>query len=174
MEDVGILPAVVDSRPVVVAAVVGVAFAGPLSGSRPFGTEPLHCGPCCLVLCRVPFSENDFCFAADTPTASDIVATAGGVTAVAAITVAVTLVVPAIDLVGATVARLYNLYSAVLLFVALVCAIGVVAASALRLLLGLLGPRMPSVPASHLMRTVVPHFVLLPPHCPLFLALSPL
>ena len=36
VEDVGILSAAVDTRPVVVAAVVGVAFAGPLSGSRLF------------------------------------------------------------------------------------------------------------------------------------------
>ena len=41
MEAVGILPADVDTRPVV----VGVAFAGPLSGSRLFGNEPLHWGP---------------------------------------------------------------------------------------------------------------------------------
>ena len=33
---VGILPAAIDTRPVVVAAVVGVAFAGHLSGSRLF------------------------------------------------------------------------------------------------------------------------------------------
>ena len=174
MEDVGILPAFDDTRPVVVAAVVGVAFAVPLSSSRPFGTEPLHWGPCCLVLCRVPFAENDSYFAADTPPAADIVATAGGVASVAAIAVAVPLVVPAIDLGGTKVARLYNFYSAVPLSVALVCALGVVAASALRLLLGLLGPRMPSVPAAHLMRSVVPHSVLLPPRCPLFFALSPL
>ena len=57
----------------------------PLSGSRPVGTEPLHWGPCCLVLCRVPFAENDFCLAADNLPAVDIVATAGGVAAVAAI-----------------------------------------------------------------------------------------
>ena len=98
MEDVGIFPAVDDTLPVVVTAVVGVAFAGPLSGCRPFGTEPLHWGPCCLVLCCVPFAENDFCFAADTPPAVDIVATDGGVAAVASIAVAVPLVVPAIDL----------------------------------------------------------------------------
>ena len=36
MEDFGILPAGVDTRPVVVGAVVGVAFAGPLYGSRLF------------------------------------------------------------------------------------------------------------------------------------------
>ena len=35
VEDVGILSAVVDTLTVVVAAVVGVAFAGPLSGSHP-------------------------------------------------------------------------------------------------------------------------------------------
>ena len=58
MEDVGILPAAFDTRPVVVDAVVGVACAGPLSGSLPFVNEPLHWGPCCLVPCRVPFSEK--------------------------------------------------------------------------------------------------------------------
>ena len=174
MEDFGILPAVDDTRPVVVAAVLGVAFAGPMYGSRPFGNEPLHWGPCCLILYRVPFAENDFCFAADTPPAVDIVATAGGVAAVATIAVAVSLVVTAIDFGGPKVARLYNCYSNVPLFVALVCALGVVAASALRLLLGLLGPRMPSVPAAHLLRPVVPHFVLLPTRCTLFLALLPL
>ena len=130
MEDVGILPAVVDTLPVVVAAVVGVAFAGPLSGSRLFGTEPLHWGPCCLVLCRTPFAENDDCLAADNLPAVDIVAPAGGFAAVPDISVAVTLVVPAIDLGGLKVARLYYCYCDVPLFVALVCALGVVAASA--------------------------------------------
>ena len=36
VEAVGILPADVDTRPVVVAAAVGVACAGPLFGSRLF------------------------------------------------------------------------------------------------------------------------------------------
>ena len=161
-------------RPLAVAAVVGVAFASSLSASCPFGTEPLHWGPCCLVLCIVPFPENDLCFPADNLPAVEIVATAWGVAAVAAIAVAVPLVVPAIDLGWAKVARLYYCYSAVPIFVALVCALGVVAASALRLLLGLLGPRMPSILAAHLLRPVVPHFVLLPPRCPFFLAMSPL
>ena len=107
MEDVGILPDVVDTLPVVVAAVVGVAFAGPLSGSRPFGTEPLHWGPYCLVLCRVPFAENDFCFAADNLPDVDIVATAWSVAAVADIAVAVPLVLPSVYLGGAKVVRLY-------------------------------------------------------------------
>ena len=49
VEDVGILLAGVDTRPVVTAVSVGVAFAGPLSGSRPFGNEPFHWGPCCLI-----------------------------------------------------------------------------------------------------------------------------
>ena len=100
MEDVGIPPAVVDTRPVVVADVVGVAFSGPLSGSCPFGTAPLYWGPCCLVLCRALFAENDFCFSADNLPAVDIVATDGGVAAVSAIAVDVPLVVPAIDLGG--------------------------------------------------------------------------
>ena len=47
-----------------------------------------------------------------------------------AISVAVPLVVPATDLGGPNVARLYYFYSDVPLFVALVCALRVVAASA--------------------------------------------
>ena len=90
-------------------------------------------GPCFLVPCRVPFSENYDCFAADNLPAVDIVATAGGVAAVAAIAVAVPLVVPAIDLGGAKVARLCYFYSTVPV-VAVLCALGVVVASALRLL----------------------------------------
>ena len=96
MEAVGILPAAVHTRPVG----VGVAFSAPLSSSRLFGNEPLHWGPCCLVLCRIPFSENDDCFAADSLPAVDIVSTAGGFAAVSAIAVAVPLVVSAIDLGG--------------------------------------------------------------------------
>ena len=130
MEDVGILPAAFYTRPVVVSAVVGVSFSGPLSGSPLFGNEPLHWGPCCLVPCRIPFAENDDCFAADNLPAVDIVSTAGGVDTVAAIAVAVPLFVPAIDLGGAKVARLYYCYIDVPLFVVLVWALGVVAASA--------------------------------------------
>ena len=70
-------------------------------------------------------------------------------------------------------AHLYYCYSTVPV-VAVVCALGVVVASALRLLLGLLFPQMPYVLVAHLMRPVVPHFVLLPPRCPLFLSLLPL
>ena len=173
MDDVGILLSGVDTRPVVVAAVVGVAFAVPLSGIRPFGIESLNWGPFCLVLCRVPFSENDFFFADDNLPAVAIVATAGGVAAAVAIVVAVPLVVPAIDLGRLKAVRLCYCYSTVSV-VAVVCALGVVVASELRLLLGLLGPRMPSVLAAHLLRPVVPHFVLLPPRCPFFLALLPL
>ena len=139
-----------------------------------FGDEPLHWGPCCLVPCRVPFAENDDCFAADNLPAVDIVATAGVFTAMSAISVAVPLVGTVIDLGGPKVARLYYFYSGVLLFVALVCALGLVAASALRLLLGLLGPRMSFELAAHLPQPVAPHFVILPPRCPLFLALLPL
>ena len=58
MEDVVILPPAVDTRPVVVDAVVGIACAGPMSGSRPFVNEPLHWGPCCLVPCRSPSTED--------------------------------------------------------------------------------------------------------------------
>ena len=51
VEDVGIRPAVVDIRPVVVASVVGVAYTGPLLGSRLFDNSPLHWGP---LYCLVP------------------------------------------------------------------------------------------------------------------------
>ena len=70
-------------------------------------------------------------------------------------------------------ARLRCCYNTVSV-VAVVYVLEVVVASALRLLLGLLVPRMPSVLAAHLLRPVGPHFVLLPPRCPLFLALLPL
>ena len=91
-----------------------------------------------------------------------------------AIAVAVPLVVPAIDLGGPKVVRLYYCYSESPLFFALVCALGVMAASAKRLLMGLLVPRTPFELAVHLPQPVVPHFVLLPPRCLLFLTLSPL
>ena len=103
MDDVGILLAGFDTRPVVAAVAVGVAFAGSLSGIRPFGIESLNWGPCCLFLCRVPFAENDFCFADDNLPAVGIVDTAEVVAAAVAIVVAVPLVVPAIDLGGAKV-----------------------------------------------------------------------
>ena len=122
-------PAAVDTRPVVVAAVVGVACAGTLFVSRLYDNLPLHWGPCCLVPCRVPFAEHDDRFAADNLSAVDIVATAGGFADVPEIDVAVPLVVPVIDLGGPKVARLYYCYCDVPLFVALVCALGVVSAS---------------------------------------------
>ena len=100
MDAAGILLAGVDTRPVVAAVDLGVAFAGPLSEIRLFGTESLHWGPYCLFLCRVPFDENDFCFANDNHPAVGIVATAEVVVAAVAIVVAVPLVVPAIDLGG--------------------------------------------------------------------------
>ena len=57
---------VVDIRPAVVAAVVGVACAGPLLGSRLFDNSRLHWGPLfCLIPCRVPFAENVGCLASD-------------------------------------------------------------------------------------------------------------
>ena len=50
VEAIGIHPAVVDTRPVFVADVVGVACAGSLFGSRLFDNSPLHWGPlCCLI-----------------------------------------------------------------------------------------------------------------------------
>ena len=63
----GILLAGFDTRPDVSDVVVGVAFAGLLSGNRLFGIESSHWGPFCLFLCLVPFAENYFCFADDTP-----------------------------------------------------------------------------------------------------------
>ena len=102
----GIHPDVIDTRPVGVDAVVGVACAGSLFGSRLFDNSPLHWGPrCCLFPCRVPFAENIGCLATDNLPAVDIVATAGGFAAVPAISMSVPLVVPAIDLGGANVAR---------------------------------------------------------------------
>ena len=97
MEAVGIFPAAVDIRPVV----VGFAFSGPLYSCRLFFNEPMHWGPRYLVPSCVPFAENDDCFADDNLPAVDIVATAGGFASLPAIAVAVTLVVPAIDLGGA-------------------------------------------------------------------------
>ena len=173
MDGFGILLAGFDTRSVVAAVVVGVAFAGPLSGICLFGTESSHWGPCCLFLCCVPFSENDFCFDDDTLPAVGIVATAEVVVAAVAIVVAMPLVLSAIDLRGAKVAHLHCSYNTVPA-VAVVCALEVVIASALRLLLGLVVSRIPSVLAAHLLQPVVPNFVLLPPRCPLFLALLPL
>ena len=89
-----------DTRPVVAAVAVGVAFSGPLSGIRLFGTESLHRGPCCLFLCRGPFAETDFCFVDDTLLAVGIAATDEVVVAAVAIVVAVPLVVSTIDLGG--------------------------------------------------------------------------
>ena len=134
MDDVGILLAGVDTHPVVAAVAVGVAFADPLSATRLFGIESLNWGPYCLFLCRVLFAENDFCFADDNLPGVGIVSTAEVVVAAVAIVVAVTLVVPAIYLGGAQVARLHYCYNTVPV-VAVVCALGVVVASALRLVL---------------------------------------
>ena len=144
MDGAGILLASFDTRPVVSTVVVGVAFAGPLSGNHLFGTESLYWGPCCLLLFRVPFYENDFCFADDNLPGVGIVSTDEVVVAAVAIVVAVPLVVSAIDLGGGQVARLRCCYNIVPI-VAVVCVLEVVVASALRLLLGLLVPRMPSV-----------------------------
>ena len=100
MDGAGILLAGFDTRPVVAAVVVGIAFAGPRYGNRLFGTVSSNWGPCCLFLCLVPFAENNFCFADDTLPAVGIVATAELVVAAVAIVVSVTLVVSAIDLGG--------------------------------------------------------------------------
>ena len=57
---------VVDIRPAIVAAVLGVACACPLLGSRLFDTAPLHWAPLrCRVPCRVPLAENVGCLVAD-------------------------------------------------------------------------------------------------------------
>ena len=100
---------VVDILPAVVAAVVGVACAAPLLGSRLFDNAPLHWGPlCCLVPCRVPFSENGGCLVADKLPAVGIVSIAGGFEVVPAIDVLVPLGVPEIDAGGgAMVAHSY-------------------------------------------------------------------
>ena len=89
---------VVDIRPDVVAAVVGVSCTGPLLGSRLFDNAPLHWGLIyCLVSCRFPFAENVGCLVADKILAVGIVAIAGGFAAVPAIAFLVPLGVPAID-----------------------------------------------------------------------------
>ena len=100
MDDFCILLSCVDTRPVVAAVAVGVSSAGSLSGIRLFGIESLNWGPCCLFLFRVPFAENDLCFADDNLPAVVIVATAEVSVSAVAIVVAVPLVVPAIYLVG--------------------------------------------------------------------------
>ena len=110
---------------------------------------------------------------ADNLPAVGIVAIAGGFAAVPAIAVFVPFVVLAIDLGGAKVARLYYCSGVVPLFAALAFALGVVVASAWRILLVLLGPRTPFETAVHSSQPVVLHFVLLLPRCPLFLALLP-
>ena len=70
-------------------------------------------------------------------------------------------------------ARLCYCSGAVPLFVALEFALGVIIASAWRLLLVLLGPRTPFETAVHSPQLVVLRFELLSSRCPLFLALSP-
>ena len=143
---------------------MGVACSGPLLGSRLFDHAPLHWGPLrCRVPCRVPFVENVGCLVADKLPAVGIVA----------IALLVTLGVPAIDSWVPKVAHSYYCSGAVPLFVALAFALGVVVASAWRLLLVLLGPRTPFETAVHSPQLVGLHFGLLQPHCPLFLVMSP-
>ena len=99
---------VVDIRPAVVAAVVGVACAALLIGSRLVDVAPLRWGLLHFrVPCRVPFSENGGCLVADKLPAVGIVAIAGGFEVVPAIDAFVTFVVPAIYSGGPKVARLY-------------------------------------------------------------------
>ena len=90
-----------------------------------------------------------------------------------AIAVMVPLGVPAIDAGGLKVARSYYCSGYVPLFVALAFALGVVVASAWRVLLVLLGPRTPFETAVHLPQLVGLHFGLLPPCCPIFLVPLP-
>ena len=105
---------VVDVLPTVVAAVVGVAYAGPLLGSCMFDNAPLHWGllhfrvPCCA-----PFSENVGCLVADKLPAVGIAAISVCFAAAPGIAVSVPLGVPAIDLGGAKVAHSYYCSGAV-------------------------------------------------------------
>ena len=92
---------VVDIRPAVVAAVVGIACAGPLLGSRLVDTAPLRWGPIrCHVPCRVAFAENVGCLVADMLPAVGIVAIVGGFAYVPDIAVLVPFGVPAISVGG--------------------------------------------------------------------------
>ena len=89
---------VVDIRPSVVAAVVGVACAGLLLGIRLVDTVPLCWGPLRFrVPCRVPFAENVGCWVAEMLPDVGIVFIAGDLAAVPVIAVLVTLGVPAIS-----------------------------------------------------------------------------
>ena len=102
-----------------------------------------------------------------------IVTIAGVFAAVPAIPVFMPLVVPAIDSGVPKVARLFYCTGAFPLFFSLAFALGVVVASTWHLLLVLLGPWAPFETAVHSPQLVVLHFGLLPPSCPLFLALLP-
>ena len=124
---------VVDIRLAVVAAVVGVACAGLLLGSRLVDTAPLCWGPLHFrVPCRVPFAENVGCLVADMLPAFGIVVVAGVFSAVPAIAVLVPLGVPAISVGGPMVVHAYSCYGAVLLFDELASTRGVFVASASR------------------------------------------
>ena len=124
---------VFDIRPAVVAAVFGVACAGPLLGSRLVDTAPLRWGPLrCRVPCRVPFAENVGFLVADMLPAVGIVVIAGGFAAVPAIAVLVPLGVPAIAVGWGMVVRSYSCSGAVLLFDELASTCGVFVASASR------------------------------------------
>ena len=76
MVAVDILPAYFHS---VVAAVVGIACAGPLPGSRMVDTVPLRWVLlCCRGSCRIPFAENVGCWVAEIIPAVGIVSIAWG------------------------------------------------------------------------------------------------
>ena len=106
------------------AAIVGVACAGPLLGIRLFDTAPLYWGPIrCRVPCRVPFAENVGCLVDDKLPAVGIVDISGGFVAVPDIAVLVPLGVIAIDVGGAKVAQSYYCYGAVSLFFVLAFAL---------------------------------------------------
>ena len=141
---------VVDIRPVVVAAVVGVACAGPLIGSRLVDTAPLCWEPLRFrVPCRVPFAENIVCLVADKLPAVGIVAIAGGFAAVPSIAVLVSLGVTSISVGGPMMFHSYSCSGSLILFDELAYALGAVAASASCLSLILLSPQTPFESAVH-------------------------
>ena len=122
---------VADIHPAVVAAVAGVAYSGPLVGSRLVDTAPLHWGSLRFrVPCRVPFAENVGCLVADMLPTVGFVVISGGFAAVTVIYVLVPLGVPAIAAGGAMVVHSYSCSGAVSLSDELASVRGAVVASA--------------------------------------------
>ena len=127
----------VDIRPAyfhaVVAAVAGVACAGPLLVSRLVDTVPLRWGPLrCRVPFRVHFAENVGCLVAEILPAVGIVSIAGGWADVSTIAVLVPLGVPAISAGGGMVFHSCSCSGDVPLSDVLASVRGVVVASTLR------------------------------------------